>query len=305
MQAIIFAPATIGNVGPGFDCLGLAVDGVGDKISVKLSADGEDKLLSVSGIDSKAVPRDPSKNSIFIAGKHFLMSKSLDYKLQVSIERGIPISGGLGSSAAAALGGALATAYASKSKFCQEDILEAALAGEGFTSGRHLDNIAPCLLGGLTFVLSNEPPRIYPLLKSSDWYLALLTPQVRMPTKAARQVLPESSPRGEWISVMANSIGMSHAFSQQNKNLLNQLCDPFAEPRRSQFIPSFDLLKSSALNSGALYCGISGAGPTLFAICENKETASLVLNSMKGKLNKEPRLSHIGRIAMKGAHPCE
>ena len=302
MKATVFAPATIGNVGPGFDCLGLAVDGVGDKISVTLSHEGEDTLISVSGIDSRGVPEDPNRNSIFIAGKQFLKSKSLDYKLQVSVERGIPISGGLGSSAAAALGGALATAYASQRQFNQEEILDAALAGEGFTSGRHLDNIAPCFLGGLTFVLSNEPPKIYPLIEKCNWHLALITPQVRMPTKKARKVLPESSPRGEWISVMANSIGMSHAFSQQNPSLLSQLCDPFAEPRRSGFIPNYEQLKSSALNSGALYCGISGAGPTLFAICETKEIASAVVDAMKEQLTNKPRFSHVGQVAMKGAH---
>ncbi|NRA47360.1 MAG: homoserine kinase [Oligoflexales bacterium] len=303
MQVTVFAPATIGNVGPGFDCLGLAVDGLGDKVSVSLSRDGEDTLSSVTGIDAETVPLDTKKNSIFIAGKHFLKSKSLDYKMQVSIERGIPISGGLGSSAAAALGGALAAAYASDCEFSQEDILEAALAGEGFTSGRHCDNIAPCLLGGLTFVLSNDPPLIYPLLKScDDWHLALVTPQVKMPTKEARQVLPESSPRSEWIKVMANEIGMSHAFAQQNKSLLKKLCDPFAEPRRSQFIPDYEQIKSSALESGALYCGISGAGPTLFAICESKELASQAVDAMSKKLKDKPRLTHVGRVAMKGAH---
>ena len=123
-----------------------------------------------------------------------------------------------------------------------------------------------------------------------------------MPTKEARQVLPDSSPRDEWIKIMANSIGMSHAFSQQNKNLLTKLCDPFAEPRRSQFIPGFEQIKIAALNAGALYCGISGAGPTLFAICESQEHAKRAVHEMTKKLKDRPRLSHVGRVSMKGAH---
>lgn len=302
MHATVFAPATIGNVGPGFDCLGLAVDGIGDKISVTLSPEGEDSLESISGIDAHAVPKDPNKNSIFIAGRHFLEKKSIDYKIKLSIERGIPISGGLGSSAAAALGGALAVAYASGKQFTQDEILDAALAGEAYTSGRHLDNIAPCLHGGLTFVLSNEPPLTYQLSEGNDWFLTLLTPQVKMPTKEARQVLPETSPRNEWIKVMANSIGMSHAIAKQNKSLLLELCDPFAEPRRAPLIPAYTQIKSSAVNAGALYCGISGAGPTLFAICENHDSALQVKTSMLEALDEKPRLVHVGRIAMKGAY---
>ena len=124
MKAKIFVPASIGNVGPGFDTLGLAIEGLGDTFEVELH-DGPDEVVQVSGIDKDHVPKDPSKNVSVIAAQKLLAKNNLKYGVKLTIERQLPISGGLGSSAAASVGGALAAGYAADIIFNQKDILEA------------------------------------------------------------------------------------------------------------------------------------------------------------------------------------
>src|SRR5438105_8200979 len=153
----IFAPASIGNVGPGFDVLGLAVDGVGDKVSVSLT-DGEARVEKVTGRDAEFVPREPEKNVAAIAASAWLRNAGIRKQPIVSIEKGLAVAGGMGGSAASAVGGALGAALASGSASPDsKDIMRAALEAESIVAGRHLDNIAASTLGGLTIVLSTDP----------------------------------------------------------------------------------------------------------------------------------------------------
>src|SRR5688572_27720331 len=144
--ATAFAPGSIGNVGPGFDVLGLAVDGIGDKVTVELTK-GAPRIANITGVDADLVPRDPDRNCAAIAA-HALL-RPFGYRAIVTIEKGLPLAGGMGGSAASSVAGAYAAALALGQSPAMRDVIAAALEGESVVAGRHLDNIAPSVVGGL------------------------------------------------------------------------------------------------------------------------------------------------------------
>lgn len=297
----VFAPASIGNVGPGFDVLGLAVEGLGDTITATIT-DGPTELVGISGRDATLVPNETEKNVACIAARALLQKLKETRGVRLTLEKGLPLSGGLGGSAASSVAGALAAASVFDCEVTIQTLLEAALEGEASVSGRHLDNIAPCLLGGLTLVRSQEPPDVISLTIKDDWWLALCTPKVRLETKAARALLPSLWERQKWVQQMANTAALVHAFAQGDEGLVRRaLDDGFAEPARASLIPGFYEVKNAALSSGAFGCSISGAGPTVFALCPNQERASSVLQAMQAAFGVVESSGHVGRISKKGA----
>ncbi len=296
----VFVPATIGNVGPGFDALGLAVDGLGDVISLEL-IDGPSEIGEVTGLDAELIPRDASKNATVIAAEALLAKHHSKKGVRVSFDRRLPVSGGLGASAAASVAGAFAAALALQINTDHNSVMKAALSGEAYVAGRHLDNIAPCACGGLTLVLSVDPIRVFNLPLKDHWWITLITPNVKLDTKVSRKVLPESLKQNEWVDVMAHAIGVSHGFSHESTDLIkSSLNDSYAEPRRSPLVPGFDSIKKAALDHGALGCSLSGAGPTIFAISDNRETANKCLEAMS-KVAPDATVKHVGRVSHKGA----
>lgn len=301
-MARVYAPATIGNVGPGFDVLGMSFNGLGDVVSVELTGD-ESSVDSVTGVDAELIPLSPKENVAVIAAEKMLELMQIDRGVKVSLDRQLPVSGGLGSSAAASVGGALAAAAAAKVQPEMDLILEAALAGERTVAGNHLDNIAPCLLGGLTMVQSVAPPRIYQLPVKSKWWICLVTPDCRIDTKDARNILPESRPTADWVQTVANTVGLAAAFATDNIDLArHSLHDTFAEPRRSKLIPNYDVIKDAAIMAGALGCSISGAGPTVFALVENEKKAKSCKAAIELACGSQSITCHIGEHSTTGAH---
>ncbi len=305
-SATVFAPATIGNVGPGFDVLGLCVEGLGDRVTITLLADGEaSRIDSVTGADAADIPRDASLNAVSIAAHAMLTAHGLGARgVSVRIERTLPLSGGMGGSAAASVGGALAAAIAAKMPITREGLFEAALAGESAVAGRHLDNIAPCVLGGLTLVRPTEPLDVIEL-NAPAWWVALVTPDVRISTKDARAVLPLESARSEWVMQMANTAALVSAFAREDEDLARRaLVDVYAEPRRAKLIPGFYDVQRAAREAGALGASISGAGPTIFALCTREDIALACVDKMKAALpmGLGVRLAAAKRIARRGAY---
>jgi len=167
-------------------------------------------------------------------------------------------------------------------------------------AGRHLDNIAPCVLGGLALCRSVDPIDVVALPVAAAWWVALVTPAVRVETKAARALLPEMSERAEWIQQMANTAALVHAFAAGDGELLSRaLDDRYAEPRRAQLIPNFAAVKRAASEAGAFACTISGSGPTLFAIAEDEEAARRCAVAMQNAFGIGTT-SHVGPIAKQG-----
>jgi homoserine kinase len=298
--ATVAVPASVGNVGPGFDILGLAVDGLADTVTVELTA-GEESVRAVTGRDAEMVPLDPSKNCASAAARALLARFGIDRNAVISIDRQLPISGGLGASAAASVGGAVAAAIAANVEACPEDLLEAAVAGESLVAGRHLDNVAPALFGGLTLVRSVDPPDVVEVPLAADWWLALATPELQINTRNARAVLPASLAQAEWVAQSAQAAALVVAFTVGDGALARRaLVDHYAEVRRAPLIPGFGDAKAAALEAGALGCSISGAGPTLFALCESEERAGGTAAAMAAAFDPVAK-THVGRIAKAGA----
>ena len=280
MTATAFAPGSVGNVGPGFDVLGLAIETLGDRVTVELT-DGPARVDSVTGRDADLVPREPKRNAAAVAATAFLRALGDSRNPVVSIDKGLPLSGGLGGSAASSVGGAYAAALALNLDPRPLEIAAAALEGETAVAGVHLDNIAASVLGGLTLVRSVRPIDIVALTVKANWMLAVVTPNVRVETKAARKLLPASSGRAMWVQQMANSAGVVHAFAAGDGALLRRsLDDLYAEPRRASLIPHFNEAKQAAIAAGAFGCVMSGSGPTLVAICEDEAIATAAVAAM-------------------------
>ena len=278
----VFAPGSVGNVGPGFDVLGLAVDGIGDTVSLELT-DGADEIVEVKGRDADALPRDPRRNSAGIAARALLDSVGATGRhFRIWLGKGLAMSGGMGGSAASAVAGAL--------------------AAESAVAGRHLDNIAPCVLGGLALVRSTDPVDVIPIALKDHWWVALLTPHIRIETRSARAILPAAWERSEWVQQMANTTALVHAFATGDGELVKRaLDDRYAEPRRAQLIPNFAEMKAAALARGAFGCSISGSGPTLFALTSGLADARACANAMQKALGQVPSTAHVGRVAIEGA----
>lgn len=300
MKATVFAPGSIGNVGPGFDVLGLAVDGIGDRVTVELT-EGPARVAEVTGRDGDLVPRDPGRNVASIAAAAWLRNAGIDRQAVVSIEKGLPLAGGLGGSAASSVAGALAASIAAGSDKDLAAVMRAALDGEASVAGRHLDNIAASTVGGLALCRSVEPVDVVAVPVAATWWVVLLTPRVRIETKHARAILPQSWERHHWVQQMANTAGLLYAFATGDASLLQRsLEDLYAEPLRAPLIPNFAPVKQAALDAGALGCSISGGGPTIFAITAGEDHRCAA--AMKAAMGDVEADLHIAPIAKRGAH---
>jgi homoserine kinase len=301
-HARVFAPGSVANVGPGFDVLGLAVAGIGDTVTVELH-EGPDSIETVTGRDAADIPRDPLLNSAAIAARAFLDGHGArDARFRMIIDKGLPLSGGMGGSAASSVAGALAAARAADQDASPAALMRAALAGEAAVAGRHLDNVAASALGGLTLVRDAEAMDVVKVPLPDEWWVALVTPAVRIETRAARALLPQTWGRAEWVRQMANTAALVHGFSIGNRDLVRRaLNDGYAEPRRAALIPRFAEVKQAALASGALGCGISGAGPTVFALAAAAEAARRCAGAMQAAFGEAASIAHVGRVSDEGA----
>jgi len=295
--ATAFAPGSIGNVGPGFDVLGLAVEGIGDRVRVELTR-GASRVDDVTGRDAELVPRDAERNCAAIAANSYL--RPFGYRAIVTIEKGLALAGGMGGSAASSAAGAYAAALALGQSPDLREIIAAALEGESAVAGRHLDNIAPSVVGGLALSRSVDPIDVIKLPVAADWWIALVTPRVRIQTKDARALLPDATDRATWIQQMANTTALAHAFAIADGELLRRaLDDRYAEPLRAPMIPRFYDVKRAALDAGAFGCSISGSGPTLFAIAADAMAAQRCVEAMTRAFG-EVASAHAGAIAKEG-----
>ena len=301
-HATVFAPGTIGNVGPGFDVLGLAVGGIGDTVTVELY-EGPDVVEAVTGRDAARIPRETARNSAAIAARAFLDGHGArDARFRMTIDKGLTLSGGMGGSAASSVAGALAAARAIEQDPSPTALMEASLAGESVVSGRHLDNIAASVHGGLTLVRSFEAMDVVKIPLPGEWWVALVTPEVRIETRAARALLPEAWERAEWVQQMANTAALVHAFAIGDRDLVRRsLHDGYAEPRRAALIPRFAEVKQAAIDCGALGCSISGSGPTMFALAAASESALRCASAMQAAFAGTPSSTHVGRVSDEGA----
>lgn len=273
-SAVAFAPASIGNVAAGFDVLGLAVAGAGDRVTAeRVDAPG----ISITGIsgdeigcDAGALSRDPASNTAAIAASAVWQRAGERDGLALSLHKGTPLGSGMGSSAASAVAGAVAANALLASPLGTDELLEAALAGEAFASGaRHADNVAPSLLGGLVLCPPHSLPRCERLRLPDGLLSVLVHPHMRIDTASARAVLADDVPLVSAVMQAGLLAQVIQACARNDRELLKVgLRDVLVEHQRSAAVTAFDAVRDAALAHGALGVSLSGSGPSLFAIAD-------------------------------------
>lgn len=275
-SATAFAPATVANVGPGFDILGFAVEGCGDTVTVTCVAT-PGITITADGPGANVIPLEPQNNTATAGMVRLIHDVGFQGGLHVHIQKGIPIGSGLGGSAASAVAGIVAADAAMGANLSAEQKLFYALIGEAVASGdAHPDNAAPCLYGGFVFskVLqkTGDVPRpedlyIRHIPVPEDLEVVLIHPDVRVDTRAARAILPAAFDRNLVVAQTANLVRMVLAAYENDSRSFAQSChDLLVEPFRKTLIPGFDLVRETALEHGAHAFNISGSGPTMFAL---------------------------------------
>jgi homoserine kinase len=281
-RAEAFAPATVANLGVGFDILGMAVDGAGDTIIAELRNEPGAVILDIEGDDGK-LPRDAHKNVATIAANAFLQQINATQGAGLIIKKGLPSASGLGSSAASSVAAVVAVNALFGDPLSREDLLPASLEGEAAVSGYHADNIAPCLLGGITLTNGITIDRIRRLPVPENLCVALVTPDVEVPTAAARAVLPQHITLKQMVHQTGAVAALLDAIYRQDVPAIAKAMgeDAIVEPARAHLMPYLAEVRAAAQNAGALTLVISGAGPTLCAICDNPQTAAHVAEAMQ------------------------
>lgn len=280
----VFAPASIANLGPGFDSLGVALEGLGDVVQARRTDRPGVALVEMTG-EKESIPTDPDKNCAGRAAESVLRQlkgrAAKEAGLEMKLHKGLPQGSGLGSSAASAVGGAVAAHLLFGSALGSNTLLEAALEGEALASGsRHADNLAASLLGGFTIVRSHAPLDVIRLEMPSAMRFVVVLPGMEIETRFARSVLPEMISLKDAKSNWANTAALVAAVARGNlPDFGRAVDDQVVEPVRSKLIPGFADVKRAALEAGAYGCSISGAGPALFAVA-NAETGERVALAM-------------------------
>ncbi len=281
-----FAPATVANIGPGFDILGMAVKGMGDIVEarkipsgVKLSFSSEVKIISIDA--DYELSYNPEENTASIAALEVLRMIGAKGGVEIKLKKGLPCGSGLGSSAASAAAGAFAANYLYGNKLTKEELIYPATVAEGKVSGFHADNTGPALLGGANIITYSDRPQIASLGTISSLRIVLAIPNLVVMTKDARKILPKNIPIKSFVTNMGNSCLVAAAFAKNDYGLLARgLKDVVIEPVRKSLIKGFDRVRENAINAGADGMTISGSGPTVFAITNDAKKAEKIKGAM-------------------------
>jgi homoserine kinase len=279
-----FAPGSIGNVGPGLDVLGLAVAGDGDAVRAEWQREPGIRILDPGHPE---LPREPERHTAGLAARGVLdragggLARSRGVGL--TVRKGLPLSGGQGGSAASAVAGAVAVNALLGEPLGPIELIEACLDAEEAVAGRHADNIAPALLGGLVLIRCMDPLDLVRLPVPAELHVVLAQPEQRMRTAEARAVLPDQITRAVALHQAAHVAAMVAAFALDDYELLGRSVDDrIAEPARAGLLPGFAEAKAAALAAGALGSSISGSGPTAFALARGRESAERIGAAMEG-----------------------
>jgi len=275
----IFCPATIANISCGFDVLGLCLETVGDEMIIRKS---DVKGIKIKKIVGEDLPLETSKNVAGVAALALL--DAIDYKFgfEIEIYKNIKPGSGIGSSAASAAGAVFGINELLGKPFTRKELVGFAMKGEAIASGsEHADNVAPAILGGITLVRSSAPLDIIKIESPSELYATVIHPQIELKTSEMRAVLQPMIPLKSAILQWGNLGGLIAGFYTSDYELIGRsLHDEIVEPLRGPFIPKFDVIKKTALENGALGSGISGSGPSIFALSKGIETANRIAKAM-------------------------
>lgn len=280
-----FAPATVSNLGVGFDVLGLALNTLGDTVTARLSdASGVRVTSAVSSIaGAPPLTTDPTRNTAAIAARETLALAGVDAGVELELVKGLPIGSGLGSSAASAAAAAFAVNILIGSPLRRSELIGPCIAAEAAVSGRHADNVAPALLGGLVLVRSLDPLDIVRIPVPEGLHVVVVSPKFELLTRESRAALPREVPLAEMVRQTAGIAGLVSACHSNDLGLLARSLSEMdtVTSVRCGLIPGARDVIRAALDSGAIASSISGSGPTIYALCRSPHDAAEVSAAMR------------------------
>lgn len=305
----VFAPATVANMICGFDILGLALDAPGDEVLMRVVQQPGVTIQAIHG-DGGRLPWDPAKNTVSATVIALLESLQInDVGLSIELFKKMPIGSGLGSSSASTVAGLVAANYLLGSPLSPQDLLPFAMQGEALACGHgHADNVAPSLMGGITLIRSYEPLDVIALPVPEDLHVAVLFPDVDVPTRDARQMIKKKVFLQDAVQQWGNIAGLIAGLYASDYALIGRsLKDELIEPTRSILIPAFDQLKSIALKQGALSFGISGSGPSVVAFTTSEQQAHAIVQEQYGHLQQLEidAFTYVSKINVQGPRVLE
>ncbi len=290
MQSIrVFAPATVANIVCGFDVLGFAVNAPGDEVILRIIGPPGVRIRAIHG-DGGLLPLDPCRNTVSAVVMRYL-EQTGDPGCGVEIElfKKMPVGSGLGSSAASTIAGLFAINTMKGNPLGQSQLLAIALEGERIACGQgHADNVAPALLGGFVLIRSYEPLDVIRLHTPAHLVCALVHPQIEIQTRDARRIIKKQIPLSDTVRQMGNVGAMVAGLYQEDDRLISRsMQDVIIEPTRAVLIPGFYRLREIALEQGALGFGISGSGPSIFALAASRGSAQMVVEALRKELFRD------------------
>jgi len=276
----VYSPATVSNVGPGFDLLGFALEAPGDEMIIRRNGSGSLHLVDESGCH---LPLDPEKNVAAIAAASFLDELGVREGFDMIFTRKINPGSGLGSSAASCVAAVVGINEILGNPYETAALVPCAMEGEKIASGAtHADNIAPALLGGITLIRGYDPLDIKHIPYPPDLWCAVVHPDIEIRTLESRKQIPKEVPLKTALQQCGNLAGLVAGLATADYSLISRsVCDVFAEPYRTHQLPDFGALKEAALHAGSVGTGLSGSGPAVFSLCRGEEMATMVGAVMK------------------------
>jgi len=281
----VFAPATVANVACGFDIFGFAVNEPGDVAKVTLRENPGVEITRITG-DNGKLPKAAEKNTAGFAALRYLETIQSQQGVAIELHKKMPLSSGLGSSAASAVAVLFAINTLFDNRLTKSELLGIALQSEKLACGAaHADNVAPALFGGFLLIRENNPPDIVELPVPENLYCTIIHPEIEINTADARNILSPNVPLKDAVKQWANTAGLVAGLYRKDLTLISRsMNDYIIEPQRAKLIPHFYEMKKAALDSGALGCSISGSGPSLFALSNSQEIAQKIAGSMSAVL---------------------
>ncbi len=277
----VFAPATVANVSCGFDVLGFAVTSPGDEAIVTMTDKPGVIITKITG-DEGRLPLDPKKNTVSATIIKMLETLGSDKGFEIELHKKMPLGSGLGSSAASSVAGIFAVNELLGKPLTPIQLLPFAMEGERLASGTaHADNVGPALFGGFVLIRSYHPLDVIRIPTPTDLYASIVHPHIEVETRDARSILRKEIKLKDAITQWGNVAGLVAGLITNDYGLIGRsMEDVIVEPLRAILIPGFYDVKHAALEAGALGGGISGSGPSIFALSRGEETAKKVGDAM-------------------------
>jgi homoserine kinase len=283
----VYAPGSVSNVACGFDIMGFALDEPGDIVVAAPRAESGVSITSIEG-DGGRLTREPSRNTASAAVAALLRRLETTRGIALTIQKGLPLASGIGSSGASAVAAVVAANELLGRPAPIDMLLECAMAGEQAGCGSiHPDNVTPSLFGGFILARSAQPPDIVRLPVPKGLSCAVLHPHIEIETGASRRLLGDQVSLKDATRQWANVGALVAALHTSDFDLLSRsLVDHVAEPKRASLVPGFMEVKAAAIAAGALGCSLSGSGPSIFALTASLELARAVGDAMRSSFAK-------------------